>query len=207
MFTYSENLQKDLILLANIMSTSWIKQNNFKDRQTDFIYEVFSLEDLNKKIIENKLSNFDKNYAQHRWFNYAISSVYESLFDELGAVKVSEEKDRLKDFYINDLPFDLKVTVYPSKFEKGLDLTKPENSEKLIKWLYENQSKQRRFHKKNRLFIVCLGDSVTERNIAKASFLNNKEIIKDYLDNFVPREIVLNDGTIVFSDIILVGGN
>ena len=51
------------------------------------------------------------------------------------------------------MPFDHKTSVYPSAFKKTLEYAK-EHREELIDWLYENQSKQQRFHMKNRLFVV-----------------------------------------------------
>ena len=100
-------------------------------------------------------SNELRQYAYHRWVNFHSSIYCEQLFCKYGAKKVENNKDKEKDIVINKIAYDVKLTVYPNAFKNQYDLNIDENKNKLIKWLYTNQSKEGRNHMRNRLFIVC----------------------------------------------------
>ena len=57
------------------------------------------------------------------------------------------------DIYINNKPFDIKLSVFPKKLLKKIDTI---TDKELCVWLYKNQSFGDRKHLKNRLFVVVL---------------------------------------------------
>ena len=113
-------------------------------------------------------------------------------FVNIGAIKVENKKDKEKDIFINDIPFDVKVTNYPNTAYEKFDLKNIEDKNNLAIWFYNNQSQEGRKHLKNRLF-VCNGKNNDEKwknrinldlleNKIK-NFMNNKEFVKlDLLD-------------------------
>ncbi|MCS7053845.1 MAG: hypothetical protein NZM09_08930, partial [Ignavibacterium sp.] len=140
-----------------------LKQNDELDKKTNFIYKIFSFDELLIKIEKS----FDKipekdllfNYSLNRWFNFWSARAVQSFFISHSRVKPAEfSKDKVKDFYIDDIPFDHKTSVYPRKFRMPFVKAK-ENPKPLIKWFYKNQSQQQRKHFANRLFVVVYSES------------------------------------------------
>jgi hypothetical protein len=118
--------------------------------------------------------------------------------------KAHNSYDKEKDFFIENLPFDLKTTVFP----KGLDLSweKAKNAPKeLAKWLYINQSSQGRFHIKNRLFIVLNGKNRAHWKM-KAELTLIKQNVEAYLQDFHVSKLIkltYSEG-FLFTDVIFV---
>ena len=194
--------KKDIQKLAKTMSVKWIMQNNKLDQMTSYIYDVKSLKDLNTILDMTHASDFIRNYAQHRWFNYVVSKAYEDEFRKCGAVPAENVKDNEKDFYIDGTPYDLKVTTISKKYT-GAPVDTEEGKDEYIHWLYENQSRQQRYHTKNRLFLVCNSTDAREALIQKANIEENVQKVKDYIASYKPQEVTLKSGKTVYSDIIL----
>lgn len=136
-----------------MMNSQWEFQNDMQDKNSQFIYKVASVEKLLSLCEEKQI---DKNYALHRWYNFNCAKWHEYLFCQ--NVEVRKETDKFHktvDFYINNVPFDLKTATFPKKIKEKLNLKSREDKNKLIVWLYQNQSKQGRQHFENRLFIIC----------------------------------------------------
>lgn len=207
-----KELKEELEKALDIMKPTWQRQNNVDDSLTNFIYKYNSFD----KIVEiSNSKNLDLNYVLHRWYNFKTSDTCEKIFEFYGAIREKNPAHHDIDFYISDEPFDLKLTVYPQALKNtGIyyDLTKVTEKNKLIEWLYLNQSQQNRKHMKNRLFIVCNGSN----NIKLKSDFSKicKEVkfwIKLYLDKEKPSsfnslKIKDYDGKVytVKSDIILI---
>lgn len=192
-------VEKDEINKAlDLMNERWEFQDNVRDRNTKFIYEVDTVEVL-LRICEEK--QIDKNYALHRWYNFNCAKWHEYLFCENPEVqKESNHFHKTIDFYINNVPFDLKASPIPKKINEKLNLKKREDKNKLIRWLYENQSTQGRQHFDNRLFIIC------EDLKSKSYFELIKQKIRTFLDyanqhGFNKIEINRKE---IFSDIIFI---
>jgi hypothetical protein len=64
-----------------------------------------------------------------------------------------DPKHRTIDFYLRDIPFDLKLSRFPKAYPKSLKYAW-QNRHHLAQWQYENQSRQGRYHTGNRLFII-----------------------------------------------------
>ncbi len=163
------------------------KQNDLWDGYTNFIYETTSWEKLIDKIKEVYLKyGLNKNeifqYAANRWYNFQSAKAIEDLFCSSDGVIPAKEKDPDKDFFINNIPFDHKTSVFPEKFGYPYDWA-IRNERKLIQWLYKNQSKQKRFHLKNRLFVIVYDPKGNHWKM-KAELNLIKDAVENYLQNF-----------------------
>lgn len=204
-----EEIEKQLKMRLNYNYKREKIQNDIRDKKTRFIYKTPNWDDV-VKIIKNtyeedtsinKTSLF--NYAANRRYNFRSAHWVEAIFKSHPKVKKHLDKfDKFVDFYILDIPFDHKTSVYPWAYNKSIEYAK-ENRTDLIDWLYLNQSRQQRFHMKNRLFIVVYNKEWNHRKIkSELNFLKN--IIYEYLDNFEINNLYnFNSNTgKVFSDII-----
>jgi hypothetical protein len=150
------NLEKDLERALNEMSADWKLQDNNNDKETNFIYNINSFDELMKKIEE---TDVDKDYALHRWYNFKTSLKCEYIFCDYGAIHDRNIYNHDVDIYIKGEPFDVKLTVYPNKLSgRPYDLNTLEGREQMIQWFYNNQSQGGRKQMINRLFVVCDGD-------------------------------------------------
>lgn len=185
------------------------KQQNKFDRQTNFIYKIDSFE-LILKEIENRFGDMQgyddlKDYTLNRWYNFWSAQAVETIFCNHKNVEPhSNSRDKFIDFYINEIPFDHKTTVFPKGFKKSIPFAMEHKSE-LIEWLYQNQSSEQRKHSKNRLFIV-LGnyESNNEHWKLKAELSWLKDVISGYLLNFDSSKLhsFTSENGIVKADII-----
>jgi hypothetical protein len=169
------------------------KQNNLWDGYTQFIYGILDwelvLEEINKTYKKHEL---DKHalfyYASNRWYNYWSAVAVEQIFNlSHKVVPATNSKDKTKDFKLLDIAFDHKTSVYPKGFLKPVSYAKA-NKRELILWLYKNQSKQQRYHTKNRLFVVVY-ETNQEHWKLKAEIGLLKTTIQNYLSNFDARKL------------------
>lgn len=158
------------------------KQKNSWDNKTNFIYSTFSFEEFLEKS-----SAFDeqlKNYSLNRWFNFYSAKAIESIFTaHPNVIPHPDPRDKYVDFYINSIPFDLKTTTFPKAFRKPINYAK-KNKEELIYWLYTNQSRGKRWHLKNRLFIVLFDEVSRQPWKMKSELLFMKSSIDNYILHF-----------------------
>lgn len=134
------------------------KQNDNFDKQTNFIYHTFFLDDLLKEIEKRFKSEKDYdlyfNYSLNRWYNFWSAYAVENIFCSLPNVKPAlDSKDRLVDFTIQGAAFDHKTSIFPKNFPYKIE-DAIKKTDELIKWFYQHQSQQQRKHLKNRLFLV-----------------------------------------------------
>ncbi len=192
---------EDLKKAIQIMNSNWVKQNNILDYKTKFIYDIKDYDSLIKvsHLLLSKENDID--YAIHRWINLQISNACEELFCKYGAIKVENKKDKEKDIYINNIPFDVKVTNYPSTAYEHFNLDTNDGKAELATWLYNNQSNEGRQHFKNRLFVVCCGDDSKEKweNRINLDLLENG--IKEFMTS--PKFISLEDLNVICNIIII----
>lgn len=185
------------------------KQTNNFDSQTNFVYKITEFESLLEKI-ETSFKNDTKfkelkNYALNRWYNFWSAKAVEAIFCENEKVTAHKNsKDKFIDFFIENIPFDHKTTVFPKEFEKSIPYAINHKKE-LIEWLYNHQSKEQRLHFKNRLFIVLIDyDNQTEHWQLKAEIVWLKSLISGYLINFDRSKLqtFTFENNTVYSDII-----
>ncbi|WP_333852187.1 hypothetical protein [Epilithonimonas sp.] len=180
------------------------KQSDEWDRKTKFIYQTQDFESL-----ENQCKDFDselRNYAFNRWLNFWSAKAIEQIFTNHPNVRKEENQfSKTVDFYISEIPFDHKSSVFPKQFGKSLDYSINHKKE-LIEWLYQNQSQQGRKHLENRLFIIFFNEKSSEHWKLKTELTLIQEKIEDYLRNFSKDNLVsLNlDSHAILSDIIWI---
>ncbi|WP_118786194.1 hypothetical protein [Neisseria lactamica] len=208
-----EQLEKMLKERTDDNSYSWgRKQGNLLDKKTDFIYEMRSYSALLEKCKSENLDQPLTEYAKNRWLNFKSANAIEAMFSQHKSVKKEDNKyHQYIDFYINGINFDHKTSQFPKGFGHNLKYAK-EHKKEIIEWLYRNQSKERRMHFENRLFVI-LYDTENSRHWKLKS--NLKEIyikITNYLDDFNKNNLItldqglLRDGVpnnkIIYSDVI-----
>jgi len=191
------------------------KQNDYFDKLTNFVYQIFSFDDviteINKRFKDDREHQDISNYALNRWYNFWSAQAVEKIFCSLPNVKTAlDSKDRLVDFTIwpdgrqvDGVTFDHKTSIFPKNFPYPIDEAIKKTDE-LINWLYKNQSQQQRKHLKNRLFIV-LYSSDGEHWKLKSEISWLKERIEKYMIGFNPHYLLkfqLENDQPTISDVI-----
>lgn len=206
-----EHIENELQKRLNYPYKWGQKQNDVWDAYTNFIYNTENWEMVLLKIeTEAKRFNLNEtelfNYAANRWFNFWSSTAVEQIFTETGNVeKVTNAKDAEKDFYLFNIPFDHKTSVFPKRFKKSFEYAKNHKAE-LIEWFYKNQSGGKRQHYKNRLFIVVYSENGEHWKL-KAEIGLLKTAIRNYISNFRPGQlhsVIFANHQKALSDIIWV---
>ncbi len=163
------------------------KQNNDWDKQTNFIYKVRHFQTLESQIKDKfkEESNFEelRIYALNRWYNFWSAKGIETIFCSYPNVKPhSDSFHHYIDFWIDEIAFDHKTSVFPSNYNQTIEFAK-ENPTDLLRWLYENQSKQKRFHLQNRLFLILYKKEGNHQKLkSEIDFI--QPIIENYLHYF-----------------------
>ncbi len=80
-------------------------------------------------ICEGELLEMSRGYLLNSWYNYWSSVLIENLFRRNPSVLPACGKIKNVDFFVDDFPFDLKVTYIPKEFadltRKGLGFEEP----------------------------------------------------------------------------------
>lgn len=178
------------------------KQSDSWDRETHFIYEIRLFSQLEERI--STLSPELRNYALNRWLNFWSAKGIEQIFTtHPNVVACQNEYDKTVDFYINNIPFDHKTSVFPKGFQKDISYAL-EHKRDLIEWLYKEQSQQGRLHFKNRLFVVLYDKESNEHWKLKAEISLIKQKIDNYINCVVPFEKFHFGKDEILSDIIWI---
>lgn len=134
-----------------MMELKWSVQNDKSDGDTNFIYYCQRLDQVISLALSNEV---DVNYALHRWYNYECSKWCEQMFCENGAIAYKDEKDHDIDITIDDIPFDVKLSVISPMYSGDKDLTKRKAKNDYISWLQANASQEGRKHTANKIYII-----------------------------------------------------
>lgn len=70
------------------------------------------------KICETELLEMSRGYLINSWYNYWSSVLIENLFRRNSKVMPAYGKIKNVDFFVDDFPFDLKVTYLPKEYAK-----------------------------------------------------------------------------------------
>jgi hypothetical protein len=182
------------------------KQDDKWDKMSDFIYHISSFEALRKKVIEDKTSVAFNRYTLRRWYNFWSATAVEMMFGSHPSVtKNSNPFDKLVDFEIQGIKFDHKTTVFPKGYIKGFEYAKS-NPIDLVNWLYQNQSKEKRYHTANRLFVVLNAQNGDHDGLRKELSLIHG-LIEKYLQEFDENQLLtvdVGDGKEAKADVIWV---
>ncbi len=199
-------LESELKKRLDAPYTPWgRKQADKWDRETNFIYSASKWADLQRRI--KNMPPEQRNYATNRWFNFWSAMGVEAIFCSLpGVAAAKNPRDRLVDFSIQGLKFDHKTSVFPKGYRYGPRYA-AEHPEHLAAWLYQNQSRQRRFHQANRLFII-LYDSQGQHWKLRAELSTIKQVVEQYISKFSAAKLIrLNlNANEVLTDIIWAPG-
>ena len=205
----NKQLERDLKEVMNIIPADWNMQNDADDEQTKFIYQMKSLSECLKQV---EITGVNKEYALHRWYNYMTSIQCEYIFCEYGAVHDSNRYNHDVDIYINNVPFDVKLTVYPAKLSasRPYDLSTRKGKDDMIRWYYLHQSQQSRKQLINRLYVVCDAGQPYDNQVMKSNYevmrANIAEYMADVKQNGVNEITIVDSGRNykVKSDIIVM---
>lgn len=134
-------------------------QNDAWDRLCPFIFDLRSAEAVVARIEKVSQAHPEVDsaelarYALRRWYCFWGARLAELLFLCHPNVRPGPPKDHEIDFSIDGVPFDLKTSDLPRVFLGGLPEMLGDPS-RAISWFYAHQSRERRFHVANRLFLV-----------------------------------------------------
>ena len=119
---YRKSLEDDLVNeLYKLKSFEWggLHQNSLERTIIDnYVKKVTKYSVLSEKI-ENELFYSMRGYVFCSWYNHWTSILIEDVFRDHVKVLPAVGKIKKIDFFINDVPFDLKVTYLPEGFIKG----------------------------------------------------------------------------------------
>lgn len=85
-----------------------------KNIVNNYVKKIQSYERINEEI-EGSLLNSLRGYTLNSWYNHWTSILIEDLFKDHETVLPTVGLVKKIDFFINDIPFDLKVTYFPEQ--------------------------------------------------------------------------------------------
>jgi hypothetical protein len=191
-----------------------IQREERRIHEQDLLAELYKLRvfdwggihqnDINKYLVDNyikKITNYDnliekvKNEILHSlkgfvlcsWYNNWTSIIIEDIFKDHERVLPTVGLIKQVDFFIDEIPFDLKVTYFP----KGFMENERRNRKLTIKELSELKKTAKIFNlpfDQNRPDDELLIDLIT------AFAESSQQDVKDFYDNFVKiRRDIIND--------------
>lgn len=173
------NMEKEL---KKVKKYIWgRRQDNSYDNKTRFIYKVKTYNELMSECDKRFKNDEDLiNYAICRFYNfYSHNGVADIFLKYSNVVAEKNKKHRTKDFQIDGVPFDLKLSVFPKRL-----IGKAKTDKAICEWMYNNQSQQARKHHKNRLFVIVLDEkNPAESWRLKSEFDLIEEKVNDFLDS------------------------
>ena len=115
-----ENEQQLVNELYKIQSFDWggLHQNSLESTiVNNYVKKITSYESLNKEI-EGNLHHSMRAYVLASWYNHWSSIIIEDIFKEHDKVVPTVGLISKIDFFVNNKPFDLKVTYLPEGYIK-----------------------------------------------------------------------------------------
>lgn len=106
--------------LAQITSLSWggLYQNTLEQAILDlYVKKTRSLQKLKSQIVGEMYSRMEA-FAISSWYNHQAGIIIEDLFNDHPNVLPAVGKMDKIDFFINETPFDLKITYLPENYIK-----------------------------------------------------------------------------------------
>ena len=107
--------------LYKLKAFDWggLHQNNLeKTIINNYVKKISSFKELNDKI-EGDLHKSLRGYTLCSWYNHWTSIIIEDIYKDHPKILPSVGLVKQIDFFINDVPFDLKVTYLPEGYIKG----------------------------------------------------------------------------------------
>ncbi len=95
-----------------------LHQNSLEKTIVDnYVKKIRSYDDLNARI-DNELFESMKGYVRCSWYNHWTSIIIEDIFKAHRNVLPAVGLVKKIDFFVHDVPFDLKVTYLPEGYVK-----------------------------------------------------------------------------------------
>tara|TARA_B110001452_G_scaffold267147_1_gene275963 strand:- start:100 stop:1104 length:1005 start_codon:yes stop_codon:yes gene_type:complete len=88
-----------------------------KNIVNNYVKKIQSYDQMNEEI-EGSLLTSLRGYTLNSWYNHWTSILIEDLFKDHEAILPTVGLVKKIDFFINDVPFDLKVTYFPEQLLK-----------------------------------------------------------------------------------------
>lgn len=85
-----------------------------KNIVNNYVKKIQSYNDINEEIEGSLLASL-RGYTLNSWYNHWTSILIEDLFKDHPSVLPTVGLVKKIDFFINDIPFDLKVTYFPEQ--------------------------------------------------------------------------------------------
>lgn len=148
--SYEDKLISELYKLK-IFDWGGLYQNNLERTIVDNYIKKIKNYDVLMDKIDNEIHESLKGYVLCSWFNHWTSILIEDIFKEHKRVLPTIGLIKKVDFFVNQIPFDLKVTYFPDGFmalkrkEKGLkpELTKLKQIAKANKIKFDSSQKNK----------------------------------------------------------------
>jgi len=159
--------------------------------QTEYVRRFTRYDDLIQGV-KSKLHDDITGYVIATWYNHWTTVLIEDHISQHSRVIPTLKNNFGVDIFLNNQPFDLKITYLPKDFTLEQISKSPKD---LIIWLYENQGAQR-FGAGNRFFVVLASKSNLEESWKlKRDF----DFVFSEIDKFFDTAIVSTKDEIVFS--------
>jgi hypothetical protein len=199
---YNERIRerKDLISdedlireLHKVKDFSWgVVQGQLDQKiQAEYVRRIFRYDDLINRV-KAKLHNDVTSYVICTWYNHWTTVLIEEYISQHSQVIPTLKNIKGIDIFVDNQPFDLKITYLPRNYDAEDAIKNPKN---LAIWMYENQGAQR-FGADNRLFVILLNI----RNPQDSWKLKrNFDLIFSKIDQFFDQERISSADEVVFS--------
>ena len=165
------------------------RQADHWDRLSNFVYRSQTLQGLQRQAraiarSERLDEQAFENYAVRRWYNHHTHDQLLAMFLAHPDVRPeADPKHPTIDFYLRGLPFDLKISRFPQAYPEDIKHAWQYRHD-LALWMYTNQSKQRRYHTGNRLFIILYDRARPEQSWQlRRDFAPLARLLQHFLDN------------------------
>jgi len=159
----------------------------------NYVKKIKSYQKINDEIEGTLLSSL-RGYTLNSWYNHWTSILIEDIFKDHKKILPTVGLIKKIDFFIHDIPFDLKVTYFPEAFMKnklkeygyGVELTQ---IKKICREIEISIPKNLKDDELKNLLLKKLKEDQTKEAKEFINILNNlkKEIINDSMEN--PNEL------------------
>lgn len=197
---------KDLEKCFSMIDPKWDKQCASLDKKTALVLKLKSFDDV-LKCSEDDKDNLQ--YILHRWYNKSTTENLLTLLKKNPKTSSFVFKKRL---IIDDLPYAIHLTIYPQKLreeKRFLNVSNKKEKQELIKWLFDNRSKDTRKFESQILYVVCYTDNEKDDLRLKMDSLKiANEIVKYFsiknsFENSIESFIDIN-GYPIYADLITI---
>jgi hypothetical protein len=183
------NEQDLLAELYKLRVFDWggIHQNDINKYLVDnYIKKITNYDNLIEKV-KNEILHSLKGFVLCSWYNNWTSIIIEDIFKDHQRILPTVGLIKQVDFFIDDIPFDLKVTYVP----KGFMENERRNRKLTIKELSELKKTAKIF---NLPFDQNRPDNELLIDLITAFTESSQQNVKDFYDNFVKiRRDIIND--------------